>query len=120
MPSPEETGTGDSPLYSTMAGEPDMVPLIVRVVASLPESISALRAAAEQPDRERLQSLAHQLKGAGGGYGFGAITEAAEHLETAVLASASQPEIDSRLAALIDLMQCARIGLDPADRVTST
>ncbi len=49
-------------------------------------------------DLEVLITLAHQLKGAGGGYGFMPITDAAHELE---IATRSELEVD-KLSALAD------------------
>ncbi len=46
--------------------------------------MAALEESLAQGDLPQIQVLAHQLKGAGGGYGFPQITEAADALENAV------------------------------------
>ena len=59
--------------------------------------IESLLAARECTD---LQTLSHQLTGAGGGYGFAQITEVASRLEHALKSGAAEPEIKDRAADL--------------------
>jgi signal transduction histidine kinase/HPt (histidine-containing phosphotransfer) domain-containing protein len=79
-PPPEPT---DGPLTSDMADDEDMAELVEQFVATVPERIGALRAASVTGDRVCLARLAHQLKGAAGGYGFPRISESAAALEAA-------------------------------------
>ncbi|UCD74143.1 MAG: Hpt domain-containing protein [Phycisphaerales bacterium] len=69
------------PLKSEFAGDADMMELVEFFVSDLREKIEAIIEAWKAGDGQRLRRLAHQLKGAGGGYGFPTITEAAGDLE---------------------------------------
>ena len=55
-----------------------------------------------------LARLAHQLKGAAGGYGFPRITDAAGRLESCVKAGADLDQLRARAADLAGLCQRAR------------
>jgi signal transduction histidine kinase/CheY-like chemotaxis protein len=69
------------PLTSSFADDPDMVELVRRFAASLPERAAAMKEAA---GTAVLPRLVHQLKGAAGGYGYAEITTAAARLEDAL------------------------------------
>lgn len=59
-------------------------------------------------DREDLRSLqraAHQLKGAGGGYGFPQITETAGLLEASIVETQPGTAIADRLTDLVQLIR---------------
>ncbi len=60
-------------------------------------------------DIERLRTLAHQLKGAAGSYGFGPISPVAEALEKATEES-SEAEIAQCVEDLVGICQRARAG----------
>jgi PAS domain S-box-containing protein len=66
--------------------KPRMAQLVERFVSGLDERLAAIKAAAEQQDAQRLKTLAHQLKGAAGGYGFPKISEIAKSLESTAAA----------------------------------
>jgi CheY-like chemotaxis protein len=72
------------PLLSTLAHDPEMAELIHIFVGGLEQRVSALLAASHSGDHDALHTLAHQLKGAAGGYGYPTITEAAGALAQAI------------------------------------
>lgn len=76
-----ETGAG--PVYSRHADDPDYAELLEPFALSLPEKEQDLRRAFETGELRTVQMLAHQLKGAGGGYGFEGLTTRAAALEQA-------------------------------------
>jgi PAS domain S-box-containing protein len=73
-------------ILSQFADDPDMAEVIAGFVERLPGALDAMYAAAASDDLEELRRLAHQLKGAGGGYGFPALTDGARALEDAARA----------------------------------
>jgi len=74
--------SGDAtPIKSTFAGDPEMKELVEFFVEKMPERIAALEACANEGAIDELRSIAHQLKGAGGSYGFPQVTESARKLE---------------------------------------
>jgi CheY-like chemotaxis protein len=96
------------PLVSVFADDPDMAAIVTRFVGGLPDRVAAMRAEATAGNHPALRRLAHQLKGAAGGYGFPAITAAAAALE-AVSADGGDPALRERaLAELAGLCGRAR------------
>ncbi|MCC5870178.1 MAG: response regulator, partial [Gammaproteobacteria bacterium] len=108
------TDSGDhDTMLSEFADDPDMQPLLAEFVGELPERISHLNVLAAACEYSELGRLAHQLKGAGGGYGYPAITEAAALLERA----ARDTEVDAAavgdaLAGLAKVCSAAAVALD--------
>lgn len=82
-------------------------------VQEMPTRVGELLGSFESKELERLQRTAHQLKGAGGGYGFSSITEVAGALEKSVQTLRAQPSesltqtVKSQLDALVDLCRRA-------------
>ena len=70
-----------SPIFSPMSSDPNMADLVEEFVGQLRSRISSLEVAYAAADPESLARVAHQLKGASGGYGFDEIGEAAARLE---------------------------------------
>jgi len=58
-----------------------------------------------EADLEELRRVVHQLKGAGGGYGFDAITTHAAGAEQRIQAGAEISEITAQVNALTDLIR---------------
>ncbi len=71
----------ESPIQSEFAGDPDMRELVEFFVDQMPDRVRALQQSLESGALEDVRSIAHQLKGAGGSYGFPQITESARMLE---------------------------------------
>ncbi len=74
----------DGPITSEFAGDPDMAILIAEFVASLPGRAHAILDRINQGAIEQARTMAHQLKGAGGGYGFPQVTDAARAVDLAI------------------------------------
>ena len=79
--------SGLAPIVSDFANEPEMRELVELFVEELPNRVNAMREALSRSDLEVLRRSAHQLKGAGGGYGFGSISASAGRLESVLAAS---------------------------------
>ena len=95
------------PLYSELAVEPDFGEIVEMFVDEMPQRLETLQQHFENGDREKLRSAAHQLKGAGGSYGFDEITPFAAQLESVANDQSSE---DETLAALNDLVAiCSRV-----------
>jgi signal transduction histidine kinase/DNA-binding response OmpR family regulator len=94
------------PLVSELADDPDMADLIDAFLISLAQRGLALQAALQVGDLARVADLAHQLKGAGGGYGYPAITDAASAVEEAALSDESAL-LDVNAAELLALIRRA-------------
>ncbi len=97
-----------TPMVSELAGDLEMHAIVEDFVRNLPDRIRMMEVALSQQDYTALINLAHQLKGAGGGYGFPVITEAAGHLEESVAYHDCLENIKSRLDELAAICQRAR------------
>ena len=90
--------SGEGPLRSELAGDADFAPLLAAYVASVPgkreELAAALSTLEENP--APLREVAHRFKGNAGGYGFPAVTDAAEEV---VAACRENRTADARAAA---------------------
>ncbi len=89
------------PAHSEFAGDPDFQELLEQFAAAIPERREGLLAANRDGAFDLLRTRAHQLKGAGGGYGFPRLSELAAELENACrendpigIATALAPVID--------------------------
>jgi CheY-like chemotaxis protein/HPt (histidine-containing phosphotransfer) domain-containing protein len=98
----------EAPLYSDLENDDDIAELVRTFVASLPERQRSLREAFDRGDLVGLMRLAHQLKGAGGGYGFQPITDAAERLEHAARGGSDLAAIERCLGELNLVLQRVR------------
>lgn len=96
----------DGPITSEFADDPDMANLIAEFVASLPGRAHAILDRLDQGAIEQARTMAHQLKGAGGGYGFPSITEAARVVERAIRERRID---DAQMAAKALITLCARV-----------
>lgn len=70
-------------ISSDWADDPELASILNDFVAGLSDKIAAMRNSLAGGRFEELQRFAHQLKGAGGGYGYPALTESARSLENA-------------------------------------
>jgi HPt (histidine-containing phosphotransfer) domain-containing protein len=108
MSTPSETQS-TAPILSTYASDPDMLELIQMYVDEIPERIRTIQDYWTRKDLAELKRIAHQIKGASGGYGFPTVGTAAGVLEHQ-LTGATTPdlaEISRQIDQLIDL--CARV-----------
>lgn len=78
---PSRSRNPDQPVRSRYADDPTMSAIVARFAAALPERSNHLKKALLEANIEDLHSLAHQLKGTAGGYGFDSISSAAADLE---------------------------------------
>jgi len=102
MPDPESS----TPIRSEFASDPDMVELIEYFVSELPERAAAINDCVRQERWDELRRIAHQLKGASGGYGFSPLGEAAAALERDIDAEAELEALRRDAERLIAL--CGR------------
>lgn len=91
----------DSTIYrSDFADDPDMAEIVALFVSELPQRMAAMQAALAGNDIERLRTLAHQLKGAAGGYGFPKLGEAAALIDRGIKEGCDGNVLRSRLGML--------------------
>lgn len=98
------------PLVSDLAGDADLTDLIEEFVGGLTTRVQTLEQACAGGDFERLAQLAHQLKGAAGGYGFPSLTELAADLEKRAQARESLEALRNAVQRVSDLCQRAQAG----------
>jgi HPt (histidine-containing phosphotransfer) domain-containing protein len=104
-----------APILSTLSGDPDMLELIQLFVDEIPERARCLQDFWRRSEFAELRRIAHQLKGASGGYGFPDLGVAAGELErqlTAAADSSSTPDLSSvsrQVDELIDLCHRVRV-----------
>jgi len=105
------TDLSQHPLYSDLTTDPDMLELVEMFVSELPNRVAAIEQAVEQANLTDLAKLSHQLKGAGGGYGFSSITEAAAAVEKLAKSQADINAMQESLGELLSL--CNRATSQP-------
>jgi HPt (histidine-containing phosphotransfer) domain-containing protein len=89
-----------TPLVSDFAQDPDMRELVEMFVDEMPDKIRSLQNLWDSRDLENLKRLAHQLKGASGGYGFTVVGGVAGKLEETIKTSSATGTLDSQLATV--------------------
>ncbi len=87
-PQPAPTPTEAKPennevIISELIDDPDLGDIVGDFAEGLSVRLEEMRQSSSNNDHERLQRLSHQLKGAGGSYGYPMLTEAAKALEDA-------------------------------------
>lgn len=92
-------GDATSPVYSLFADDPDYAEILEVFTGKISSRIQALRELFDGGRVEELERLAHQIKGAGGGYGFPGVSEAAHNLETSCQANDAE-QVSARLEEL--------------------
>jgi PAS domain S-box-containing protein len=97
--------TGATPIRSTLGDQPRMKPIIADFVGGLPEEVELMAGHLRRNDLEALRRLVHQLRGAGGGYGFDAISERAADAEESIRASDNLEKITNQVNVLIDIIR---------------
>jgi len=96
---------------SELADDPDFAEIIAEFVAGLDDKVRAMRGALAHGMMDDLRKLAHQLKGAGGSYGYGGLTHAARLVEEA----AKTNDWEASTLALAGLSElCGKIVLGQA------
>ncbi len=101
-------GAGSSaPIRSDFADDADMRELVDMFVEELPQRIAEMEQALDGGDLDLLRTLTHQLKGAGGGYGFQVITEVAREAEGAIKDGSDLEKLQQNVAELIAV--CKRV-----------
>jgi len=88
------------PIRSIYEADPEMLEIVREFARELPERVAKLEGLLADHALSELQTLAHQLKGAGGGYGFAQITEVAGRLEQALKSGAPEPVMKDLAAEL--------------------
>ena len=93
------------PIRSIYEDDEDMMDIIREFAAELADRATSLESLLASEDLAELQNLAHQLKGAGGGYGFGEITEVAAVLEASLKSGAEGSALKEQTDALCETLR---------------
>ena len=101
--SPDEAG-----IRSEFADDPDMGAIVHLFVTELPQRIASVQAALAAGEWERLRTLAHQLKGAAGGYGFPQVGSAAAMIDQGIKDGCDLNVIRSRVGTFCALASRVR------------
>ena len=104
------------PIYSTFGDDELIGELVEMLVDEMPERIAAFEDAYASRDFDTLRSLAHQLKGAGGSYGFATLTTRADVVERAIQVGEPEPNVRKVLDDLIAVCRVVRAGTQPTSR----
>lgn len=91
-------------LVSELADDPDMGPLVSKFLTNLPPKVSKMSECLVESRLKDLETLVHQLGGAGGGYGYPTISDAARRVERAIKTE-PDPDLDQARVALDQLSQ---------------
>jgi HPt (histidine-containing phosphotransfer) domain-containing protein len=102
-------------LVSDFCDDPDLSDIVQEFVVLLGERSRAISQAAKDDDVPTLRRLAHQLKGAAGGYGFPLITAHAKSVEDALAGGADPRALRKAVESLCAL--CDRATVAPAAAV---
>jgi len=95
------------PLHSIFANDPDMSQILDMFINELPQRVTAIEQAMEQVDLSTIADISHQLKGAGGGYGFPTITDSAAVVEQLAKDGADVQSLQKSVQDLLSLCQRA-------------
>ncbi len=100
-----------TPLMSEYADDPEMSDLVELFVEELPDRIQALQESFEKSQFDQLRHLAHQIKGAGGGYGYPILSTVAGELEHQLNDSGDDAvhQIEQSFRELVELCQRATL-----------
>ena len=101
----EQAELSSTTLKSTHASDGKIAKLVERFVSRLPERVSTIDALARKNSLDELRHALHQLKGAGGGYGFASISDMAARAEQDIRDEASVDQIRHQVADLLDMVR---------------
>ena len=96
------------PIRSSFEDDPDMVEIVGEFVADAGCRADELEAHLQAGDLALLRTLAHQLKGSGGGYGFDPITERAADLEASLLNGTDEATVKEKCGVLCETLRAIR------------
>ena len=95
----------ESPLKSAFGEDPDMREVIAEFVERLPGQVAKMLQLVEAHNLDELRRAVHQMKGAGGGYGFSPITQLAARAEQTVKEGGPLDAISQQVDNLIRLIR---------------
>jgi PAS domain S-box-containing protein len=107
------------PLISDFADDPDMLEIIEMFIDGLHERIESIQAAFNDRIFTTVSGIAHQLKGAAGGYGYPTLSELGFEVEQLAEQNAPDQQIEEALTLLIEQCHRAIVGVHGSDSVTT-
>jgi HPt (histidine-containing phosphotransfer) domain-containing protein len=81
---------GTPPLRSEFHDDPDMRGIVMEFLQQIPTRIAQLDSLVAEGNQSEFRRIIHQMKGAGGGYGFQEISNTAAQIETCMKLSGEQ------------------------------
>ncbi len=99
------------PLVSDFADDPDMLEIIEMFVDGLNERIESILTAFADRNYTTVSGIAHQLKGASGGYGYPSLSELAFDVEQFAKQNAADDQIEAALTVLVAECRRAIVGV---------
>jgi signal transduction histidine kinase/DNA-binding response OmpR family regulator len=99
-------------LRSELLSEPRLAKLLEKFIDRLPQRVCIISTLLQERDLTALRQAVHQLKGAGGGYGFPQITDLASKAEEQIKAQADLDSIRAHVESLVALVRSVD-GYDP-------
>jgi HPt (histidine-containing phosphotransfer) domain-containing protein len=97
-------------IYSVYGDDEDLAEMVEIFVGEIPHRMQTLSDALLAGEFELLRRTAHQLKGAGGSYGFALLSEVSARLENALRNGTPAEEIQRRFDEVIDVCRRLRTG----------
>jgi CheY-like chemotaxis protein len=113
---PTPVAVGTAPLESEFAADPDMQEIIAKFIEGLPAQMARMRQLLAEENLTELRRAVHQLKGAGGGYGFPQISHLAVRAEDQVKSGGPLEAVSTQVEALVRLVRRVQ-GYDPMREV---
>ena len=95
---------GDT-ITSSLLNYPGMKDIILEFVEGLPTQVQTIHDCIERNDLQELCRVIHQLRGAGGGYGFDQVTEPATRAEHSIRTQCSLDAIKAEVDSLIKIIE---------------
>ncbi len=104
VPTKINTNGGDR-IISRLADNPRVMKILPEFIEGLPHKVNAMVDLLSRNDLAELQKVVHQLRGAGGGYGFDLITEPASRAEEAIKTTQALEVITAEINSLIEIIR---------------
>ena len=95
-------------IVSTCENDPVMADVLMEFIADLPAQVASLQSLLESHNLAALRVAVHQLKGAGGSYGFQTLTDAAAIAEQSLKSDAPIESIKAQVDSLCGLIRRVR------------
>lgn len=119
MPSPmvqdpvQSSSPSETPLWSAFHDDPDMREIVRSFLQEIPKRLAQMESLLAGGNRVEFRRVVHQMKGAGGGYGFQEISNAAAQLECCMNLSGDRWSRDclAHLATFQTLLRRAHAGM---------